>query len=168
MRARIILLPVAVLFLVVIGGVLSAHTSGIVVPPSHAGQTQIAVSVHKAALPVTAKVASPTDLVISAPDPSDGGPLLSATLTSLGNPLAGETVEFYLGTAATGTALCAATTGSDGAASCDAGAGQAVAIDDQGYTAAFEGDQALAASTTTWLGTTPPTTSTTTTSLASA
>jgi hypothetical protein len=56
MRSRTILLPVTVLFLVVLGGVLSAHTSGIVVPRSYAGETQIAVSVHQAALPVTTKV----------------------------------------------------------------------------------------------------------------
>jgi hypothetical protein len=155
MRVRTILLPLMVPLFAVLGGVLYAHTSGIVVPPSHAGQTQVAVTTHKGAPLVTTEVAFPTDLVISAPDPSDGGPLLSATLTSLGNPLAGETVEFYLGTVATGTVLCSATTSSVGAASCDAGAGQAVAIDAQGYTVAFEGDQALAASTTTWPGTTP-------------
>ena len=91
----------------------------------------------------------------SARHPSDGGLFLSAALTSLGNPLAHETVEFYLGTVATGTVLCGAKTTSKGDASCDAGAGQAVAIDALGYTAAFEGDQALAASTTTWPGTTP-------------
>jgi hypothetical protein len=52
MRARTILLPVAVLFLVVLGGVLCAHTSGIVVPPSHAGETRIALSTYKAVQPV--------------------------------------------------------------------------------------------------------------------
>jgi hypothetical protein len=73
----------------------------------------------------------------------------------LGNPLAHETVEFYLGTVATGTVLCGAKTTSKGDASCDAGAGQAVAIDALGYTAAFEGDQALAASTPRGQGQTP-------------
>jgi|GEM_PF-6803889 len=155
MRVRTILLPLMVPLFAVLGGMLYAHTSGIVVPPSHAGQTQVAVTTHKAAPLVAKEVASPTDLVISAPDPSDGGLLLSATLTSLGNPLVGETVEFYLGTVATGTVLCSATTTAEGASSCDAGAGQAVVFDAQGYTAVFEGDQALAASTTTWPGTSP-------------
>ena len=104
MRARTVL-PVAVLSLAVLAGVLSAHTAGIVVPPSHAGQTPLAVSVPSTALPSTT-VATLTDLVVSAPDQSDGEPVLGATLTSLGNPLAGETVEFYLGTATTGTVLC--------------------------------------------------------------
>jgi hypothetical protein len=155
MRARTILLPLMVPLFAVLGGALYAHTSGIVVPPSHVGQTQIALTTPKAPPLVTTEVVSPTDLVISAADPSDGGLLLSATLTSLGNPLAGESVEFYLGTVASGTVLCSATTSSEGAASCDASAGKAVAIDAQGYTAAFEGDQALAASSTTWPGTTP-------------
>ena len=100
-------------------------------------------------------MAPPTDLVTSARHPSDGGLFLSAALTSLGNPLAHETVEFYLGTVATGTVLCGAKTTSKGDASCDAGAGQAVAIDALGYTAAFEGDQALAASTPRGQGQTP-------------
>jgi len=155
MRVRTILLPLMVPLFAVLGGVLYAHTSGIVVPHSYAGQTQVALTTPKATPLVTTEVASPTDLVISAPDPSGGGLLLGATLTSLGNPLAGETVEFYLGTVATGTVLCSAKTSSEGAASCDAGVALAVAIDGQGYTAAFEGDQALAASTTTWPGTTP-------------
>ena len=50
-------------------------------------------------------VAVATDLVASGPDPTDGQETLGATLTSLGNPLVGENVEFYLGTAA-GELLC--------------------------------------------------------------
>jgi hypothetical protein len=96
MRARTILLPLLVPLFAVLGGVLYAHTSGIVVPHSNAGQLQVALTTPKAAPLITTGAASPTDLVISAPDPSHGGLLLSATLTSLGNPLAGETVEFYL------------------------------------------------------------------------
>ena len=56
MRARTILLPVAGLSLAVLGGVLSANTSGLVVAPSYAGETQIAVSIPEAAQPVATKV----------------------------------------------------------------------------------------------------------------
>ena len=156
MRVRTILVSVTVPFFAVLGGVLYAHTAGIVVPPSYAGQTEITVTAHNAKSHVATKVASPTNLVISAPDSIGGGLLLGATLTSLGNPLAGETVEFYLGRVATGSVLCSATTGSDGVAGCFTGAGQAVAIyRDKGYAAAFEGDKARAASTSAWPGTTP-------------
>jgi len=165
MRARTVL-PVAGLSLAVLGGVLSAHTAGIVVAPSHAGQDAVAISATSTTLPSTT-VATPTDLVVLAPGQSDGEPVLGATLMSLGNALAGETVGFYLGTATTGAVLCAATTGSDGTATCDAGASQAPAIADQGYSAAFEGGQGLAASTSTWPGTTPTTLTSTSSSIPS-
>ena len=61
MRARtILLLPFAGMSLAVIGGVLSAHTSGIVVPHSYAGQTAITVSAAEEA---------PADLTSVGPTP---------------------------------------------------------------------------------------------------
>lgn len=164
MHVRTILLPLAVPIFAVLGGVLSAHTAGIVVPPSNAGQAEVAVATHLAAPHIATHLAaphmatdvdSPTDLVITNTDPSDGGLILSATLTSLGNPLVDEIIEFYLGTAQTGTLLCIADTSSKGAAICDANGGQAIGVDGQGYSAAFEGDRTLAAATTTWPRTTP-------------
>jgi len=155
MRVRAILLPLSVPLFAVLGGVLFAHTSGIVVPPSHVGQTVIVVTTLQAESLDTTKVASPTELVISAPVSSDGGLLISANLTSTGNPLVGEPVEFYLGAVASGIVLCSARTGSDGAASCNAGASRTVTISDQGYVAVFEGDRALATSITSWPGATP-------------
>jgi hypothetical protein len=56
MRARTVLVLVAGLFLVGAGGVLSAHTAGMVVPPSYAGLTKIGVSVPKAVQPRLATV----------------------------------------------------------------------------------------------------------------
>lgn len=44
MRPRLILLPVVGVFVTAVGGILSAHTAGIVVPPSFAGEVAIPVS----------------------------------------------------------------------------------------------------------------------------
>jgi hypothetical protein len=105
MRARTILLPVAGLSLAVLGGVLSAHTSGIVVPPSHAGETQIAVSVHQAALPVTTTVgtgsaesrtvkvgAAPTGTITYPVDGTTYGAAWTGTITGTASSAAGATV----------------------------------------------------------------------------
>ena len=77
MRARTILLPVAGLFLVALGGVFSAHTSGIVVPLSNAGQTQIAVSTDKPVQPTATTVG--TGSALSAPVTVDTTPSVAVT-----------------------------------------------------------------------------------------
>lgn len=45
MRSRLMLLPVVGVMVAAVGGVLSAHTAGIVVPPSHVGEVFIPISV---------------------------------------------------------------------------------------------------------------------------
>lgn len=45
MRRRFLVLPAGVIFVVAVGGVLSAHTAGNFVPPTHAGQMNIPVSI---------------------------------------------------------------------------------------------------------------------------
>lgn len=50
MRHRLILLPVVGVFVTAVGGILSAHTAGLVVPPSFAGEATIPVSVPTAPL----------------------------------------------------------------------------------------------------------------------
>jgi len=105
MRARTILLPVAGLSLAVLGGVLSAHTSGIVVPRSYAGETQIAVSVHQAALPVTTAVGTTTDPTAPT-DPTDPPPP-TVTITY---PVDGTTYGAAWTGTFTGTASSAAST----------------------------------------------------------
>ncbi len=45
MRSRLFIWPVAIVSLVAMSGVLSAHTAGIVVAPSNAGVTQIALNI---------------------------------------------------------------------------------------------------------------------------
>lgn len=45
MRPRLILLPVVGVFVAAVGGVLSAHTAGIVVPPSYAGEVAIPANI---------------------------------------------------------------------------------------------------------------------------
>lgn len=47
MRSRLFIWPVAILSVVAMGGVLSAHTAGIVVAPSNAGVTQVALNIPR-------------------------------------------------------------------------------------------------------------------------
>ena len=100
--------------------------------------------------------------------------MLGATLTSLGNPLVGEDVEFYLGTPA-GALLCTSETDSFGVVNSAVDTDQAAAVDQQGYAVVFGGNQGLLASTDTWVGaqsivggSVPTSTSTTTTTLSGA
>ncbi len=47
MRRRFVILPAGVVLLVLISGALTAHTAGIVVPPTHAGVTKVPVSIER-------------------------------------------------------------------------------------------------------------------------
>lgn len=94
MRARTILfLPLAGMSLAIIGGVLSAHTAGIVVPHSYAGQTSIAVSAP-AETPAGLKPVGPT------PEVSISYPVYGITygsnwagmITGTASPEAGRTI----------------------------------------------------------------------------
>jgi hypothetical protein len=106
MRTRTILLTLAGLSLAVLGGVLSAHTAGIVVPPSHAGETQIAVSTNKAVQPgattvatgsaksgvVTVKTA-PTVSITYPVDATTYGSDWTGTITGTASAAAGMTLQ---------------------------------------------------------------------------
>jgi hypothetical protein len=94
MRARtILLLPFAGMSLAVIGGILSAHTSGIVVPHSYVGQTSVTAS------PAVEVPADPTS-VGPAPEvittyPVDGttyGSDWTGMITGTASPEAGRTI----------------------------------------------------------------------------
>ena len=103
MRARTILLPVAVLFFVALGGVLCAHTAGVVVPPSYAGLTKIGVSVPKAVQPRLATVSTG-----SAKNASDA--VKAAPTASIAYPVDGTTYGSDWTGTMTGTASAAAGT----------------------------------------------------------
>jgi hypothetical protein len=106
MRARTILLPVAGLSLAVLGGVLSANTSGLVIAPSYAGETNIAVSIPEATQPVTTKVGTgsvksgavtaktfPTVSITYPVDSTTYGADWTGTITGTASSGAGTTVK---------------------------------------------------------------------------
>jgi hypothetical protein len=91
------------------------------------------ITINKAATTLSAA----PQLVVFPPPPGAGLFQAGATLTSGGQPVAGETVVFSVG----GTRLCSATTGANGKASCGVGLlGELGVILAGGYTARFAGD----------------------------
>jgi hypothetical protein len=101
MRARTILLPVAVLFFAVLGGVLCAYTAGIIVPPSHAGQTRIVVSTDKAAQPLSTTVG--TGSAETGAVTAETAPTVSVTYPVDGTTYGADWSGMITGTALSGT-----------------------------------------------------------------
>src|SRR5665213_630777 len=94
MRARtILLLPVAGLSLAMIGGVLSAHTAGIVVPHSYAGQPSITVSAPEEAPAVLTPVGPTPEVSVTYPvDGTSYGSDWAGVITGTASPEAGRTI----------------------------------------------------------------------------
>jgi hypothetical protein len=94
MRVRtILLLPFAGMSLAVIGGVLSAHTSGIVVPHSYAGQTSVTVSAAEASSADLASVGPTPEVIVTYPvyDTTYGSDW-AGMITGTASPEAGRTI----------------------------------------------------------------------------
>jgi hypothetical protein len=101
---------------------------------------------------ITGSVVEPTtltaapQLVLFKPFRGVGLRVVSATLTSGGNPVSGETISFSVGT----TSLCSATTGANGTARCTVSAtDEFLVLWSNHYTATFGGDSGYLASTVT-------------------
>ncbi len=145
-----------------------AHSSGVAVPVTYAGLTQVLARTTETATPPTPP--APTQLQALAPADGGGGVRLSATLTSLGLPVSGEVLRFLSVEAGqpTATLLCVAGTGADGEASC-VPAGDTEPVGAAGYRVEFAGDARFAPSAAAWEGAAAgsiPATSTSTTTLA--
>ena len=152
------------LVLSAIGAVAFAHTSGIVVPRSYAGETATAASTttepsgHDGALHQahhsTAPGLPPTVLTSSPPVVTAGGAQLRASATSLGNPVAGEPVIFYVGSRSgwrsVSSLICSAMTTGDGVAACRIDRLQLAAVDARGYTAKFASEPGFDAAIGRW------------------
>ncbi|MHB1510989.1 MAG: hypothetical protein ACYCST_17410 [Acidimicrobiales bacterium] len=152
------------LVLSAIGAVAFAHTSGIVVATSYAGETATAAptttdpsghdGVHHLAHNSIAPGLPPTVLSTPPPVVAAGGAQLRSSATSLGNPVAGEPVMFYVGSRSgwrsVSSLICSAMTTADGVASCRIDRLQLAAVDARGYTAKFASEPGFDAAIGRW------------------
>lgn len=155
-RARLILATGGAVLLTSIGAAAFAYTSGVVVAPSNAGVTPVAVhvgsSVRRPLLSAAARAgrhgASPTTVAVSAPVIAPGGTLLEATVTSLGEPVNGVPVTFALGSPP--ETLCSSSTDAEGVATCTAPPGQAAPVNKNGYSARSDAEPGIPAGAGGW------------------
>ncbi len=146
MRARALVLVALFVGIVTIGGLLSAHTSGVVVPPSYVGET----AVPGAGAPKGPTELTATAMTVSPPEVSGTAMILKAFVSAGRHGLSRAQVDFYLGTGSAVSLLCATRAKGTGEARCALDGPVVQAVMSQGFTASYAGDAEHDAATASW------------------